>query len=53
MFQYGTSSHNKRRVYVWGNAETGALGTTKYKKQDVSYLQNPKRLSFAEQNHVI
>lgn len=57
VFQYATSSSNKRRVYVWGNAKTGALGVPKLKKREsfdsMKCILYPKRLSFAERYQVL
>lgn len=50
VFQYPVSNERDHRVYVWGLAEHGALGTLKsmsYEK-GISYCARPKRLSFAE-----
>ncbi|KAG5340041.1 RCC1L protein, partial [Acromyrmex charruanus] len=53
IFQYPISRENDRRVYVWGLAEHGALGEPRaLKKNRISYLLKPKRLSFAEQHRV-
>lgn len=46
-----------RRVYVWGNAETGALGYQKSIKKQLlkhtAFVQHPSRLQFAEKWDVI
>ncbi|XP_017774213.1 PREDICTED: Williams-Beuren syndrome chromosomal region 16 protein [Nicrophorus vespilloides] len=57
VFQYVVSDHNRNRIYVWGDARTGALGIQKTKSKEntqrVEYLQSPKRLHFAEMNEII
>ncbi|XP_071627964.1 RCC1-like G exchanging factor-like protein isoform X3 [Temnothorax longispinosus] len=53
IFQYPISQEDDRRVYVWGLAEHGALGELRaLRKNNVSYLSKPKRLSFAERYKV-
>ncbi|XP_076168967.1 RCC1-like G exchanging factor-like protein isoform X1 [Ptiloglossa arizonensis] len=46
VFQY--SINNNSRVYVWGMAEHGALGTMKsiLQEKGISYIAKPKRLPF-------
>lgn len=56
VFQYPISQEDDRRVYVWGLASHGALGEAKAlrKKPDaVSYIERPRRLSFAERYKVV
>ncbi|XP_029167744.1 RCC1-like G exchanging factor-like protein [Nylanderia fulva] len=53
IFQYPISQEDTRRVYVWGLANHGALGEVRtLKKEQLSYLSKPKRLSFAERYKV-
>ncbi|CAL7941709.1 unnamed protein product [Xylocopa violacea] len=54
VFQYPTSNERDHRVYVWGMAEHGALGTLKSVKYEngVSYIPRPKRLVFGEKHDV-
>ncbi|KAJ3642788.1 hypothetical protein Zmor_025543 [Zophobas morio] len=52
VFEYGVSKDSYRRVFVWGNLQTGALGVP-YLKKNRNTLQReclgaPKRLGFAE-----
>lgn len=53
---YKQRSNNNLKVYVWGLAETGALGNDKslkkHKKTNCLFVQHPTRLPFAE-NHKI
>lgn len=55
--RYPLASDSDRRVYVWGLAETGALGYQKsLKKQSMkhtAFVQHPSRLQFAETLDVI
>ena len=54
VFQYPISEVGERRIYVWGLAEHGALGTlgrTK-KDEDVNYIPKPSRLYFGEHHKV-
>lgn len=57
MNRYPLASKTERRVYVWGHAETGALGYQKsLKKQSqkqTAFVQHPSRLQFAETMDVI
>ncbi|KAI4497476.1 hypothetical protein M0802_007487 [Mischocyttarus mexicanus] len=50
IFKYPVSKVDDRRVYVWGLAEHGALGTVERTliKQGVAYLPAPRRLTFGE-----
>ncbi|XP_053610034.1 RCC1-like G exchanging factor-like protein [Plodia interpunctella] len=56
IFQYPVSKTSDRRVYVWGMAETGALGIhlprgnkgKKPYKNNISYAWHPMRSSFGE-----
>lgn len=54
---YPRSSAKDRRVYVWGLAETGALGIQRNLKKatsaHTSIVQHPSRLSFAETLDVV
>ncbi|KAF7279900.1 hypothetical protein GWI33_006605 [Rhynchophorus ferrugineus] len=52
VFQYATSKQNYRRVFAWGNAQTGALGFKGLIDKDVMVLKCPKRLSFGEKFEV-
>lgn len=56
-FNYHKSQRNHLKVYVWGLAETGALGIQKSLKQhkltNCLFVQHPSRLSFAERCEVI
>ncbi|XP_046824004.1 RCC1-like G exchanging factor-like protein [Vespa crabro] len=55
VFKYPISKAGDRRVYVWGLAEHGALGTIEKTlfKQGIAYLPMPRRLTFAEKHKVI
>ncbi|XP_008544821.1 RCC1-like G exchanging factor-like protein [Microplitis demolitor] len=51
IFEYSTSRPSDRRVYVWGLANHGALGTlgrTRALKEGVNFIAKPSRLYFAE-----
>lgn len=49
VFQYPFYKKNDRRLYVWGFAETGALGLgVKETKKRNQVIKTPCRLSFAE-----
>ena len=54
VFQYPVSQEDERRVYVWGLAEHGALGTIdRVRKIDnISFIPKPSRLSFGETHKV-
>ncbi|XP_015183754.1 PREDICTED: Williams-Beuren syndrome chromosomal region 16 protein homolog [Polistes dominula] len=54
VFKYPISKVGDRRVYVWGLAEHGALGTIERTliKQGIAYLPAPRRLTFAERYKV-
>ncbi|XP_043277247.1 RCC1-like G exchanging factor-like protein [Venturia canescens] len=55
VFQYATSQEDYRRVYVWGLAEHGALGTLGKTRivDDVAYIGKPSRLYFGEKHKVV
>ncbi|XP_043672925.1 RCC1-like G exchanging factor-like protein isoform X2 [Vespula pensylvanica] len=55
VFKYPISKGDDRRVYVWGLAEHGALGTIEKTlfKQGIAYLPMPRRLTFAEKHKVV
>lgn len=57
VFKYKTSSPTDRRLYVWGLAETGALGlnTTlkKHSQKQTAFVQHPTRHSFGEKFEII
>lgn len=55
VFKYPISKVGDRRVYVWGLAEHGALGTIDktLSKQGIAYLSAPRRLTFGERYKVI
>ncbi|XP_060534195.1 RCC1-like G exchanging factor-like protein [Cylas formicarius] len=48
VFQYGVSKEAYRRVFAWGNAQTGALGIKGLIDKDVIAAWYPKRFTFAE-----
>ncbi|CAK9828632.1 RCC1-like G exchanging factor-like protein [Anthophora retusa] len=50
VFQYPISSERDHRVYVWGIADHGALGTLKSTiyLNGISFIPRPKRLAFGE-----
>ena len=50
VFQYPVSNERDHRVYVWGMAEHGALGTLKstWHEKGISFVPRPKRLAFGE-----
>lgn len=54
--QHVAKPHRRKRVYVWGNAKTGALGIPQSKKREnmdrVDHLACPKRFGFAEKYNV-
>lgn len=52
VFQYGSSKQNYKRVFAWGNAQTGALGFKGLIDKDVMSLRYPKRLTFGEKFEV-
>lgn len=55
VFQYAVSKENYRRVFSWGNLQTGALGHTFKHCQEKSLkerLEFPKRMGFAERYEV-
>ncbi|XP_068988938.1 RCC1-like G exchanging factor-like protein [Bombus flavifrons] len=54
VFQYPISNEREHRIYVWGLAEHGALGTLKTTifKNGISYIPRPKRLVFGERHDV-
>ena len=54
VFQYPVSKDGDLRVYVWGMAEHGALGTLKTSLQEkgVSYISKPTRLAFGERHDI-
>ncbi|KAF3429099.1 hypothetical protein E2986_06589 [Frieseomelitta varia] len=54
VFRYSISDERDHRVYVWGLADHGALGTLKTTKFDksISYIPKPKRLVFGEKHDV-
>lgn len=51
------SKRNNLKVYVWGLAETGALGIQrslkKHKQMNCLFVQHPSRLSFGEKYEVL
>lgn len=51
VFQYPISHGGDRRVYVWGLAEHGALGTIERVRtiDNISFIAKPSRLRFGEQ----
>lgn len=55
-FNYKAKRHHLK-IYVWGLAETGALGIQKslkhHKQANCSFVQHPSRLAFGERNDVI
>ena len=62
LIYFSENSHKKpkrsqNRVYVFGLAETGALGIQhslkKHKERQTSFVQHPSRLSFGEKNQVL
>ncbi|XP_051162867.1 RCC1-like G exchanging factor-like protein [Leptopilina boulardi] len=55
VFQYPISESSDRRVYVWGLAEHGALGTIdRVQKIDyISFIPKPSRLTFGEIFNVV
>ncbi|XP_066593318.1 RCC1-like G exchanging factor-like protein [Prorops nasuta] len=55
IFSYPTSQPGEHRVYVWGLAEHGGLGTIEHTRhiKGIAYVPMPKRLSFGEFNKVI
>ncbi|ENN74303.1 hypothetical protein YQE_09274, partial [Dendroctonus ponderosae] len=48
VFQYGPSKKDYKRVFSWGNVQTGALGLMGLIDKDRPMLHSPKRLGFAE-----
>ncbi|OAD54859.1 Williams-Beuren syndrome chromosomal region 16 protein like protein [Eufriesea mexicana] len=54
VFQYPVSNERDHRVYVWGLADHGALGTLKSTMYEngVSYIPKPKRLAFGEKHDI-
>ncbi|KZC14464.1 PREDICTED: Williams-Beuren syndrome chromosomal region 16 protein homolog [Dufourea novaeangliae] len=54
VFQYPVSDAKDHRIYVWGMAEHGALGTLKqtFHMEGVAYMPRPKRLSFGERHRI-
>lgn len=54
VFQYPISKRGDHRVYVWGMAEHGALGTLKSPlvEKGISYISKPQRLTFGETHEV-
>ncbi|CAD1473829.1 unnamed protein product, partial [Heterotrigona itama] len=54
VFRYSISDERDHRVYVWGLADHGALGTLKTTMFDkgISYIPKPKRLVFGERHDV-
>lgn len=56
VFDYGASKKTYKRVFVFGNARTGALGVPYMNKRDhtkdIECYRHPKRLGFAEKNDV-
>lgn len=54
VFQYPVSKDGDLRVYVWGMAEHGALGTLKTSLQEkgVLYISKPTRLGFGERHAI-
>ncbi|KAK2580342.1 hypothetical protein KPH14_001239 [Odynerus spinipes] len=55
VFKYPISKEGDRRVYVWGLAEHGALGTIEKTsiKKGVACLAVPRRLTFGEKYKVV
>lgn len=55
-FDYKATRHHLK-IYVWGLAETGALGIQKslkqHKQSNCTFVQHPSRLAFGERNEVI
>ncbi|KAJ8955396.1 hypothetical protein NQ318_003494 [Aromia moschata] len=56
VFQYTVSKKEYRRVFAWGNLQTGALGIPALKRNEsidkLYYLQSPKRIGFGEKFEV-
>lgn len=53
VFEYA-SKRETQRVYVWGLADTGALGLADYHVKKNKYIiKHPKRLPFGEYHKVI
>ncbi|KAJ8983527.1 hypothetical protein NQ317_012018 [Molorchus minor] len=56
VFQYSVSKEGYRRVFAWGNIQTGALGIQYIKRNEnpekVAYIKNPKRIGFGEKFQV-
>lgn len=54
VFQYPISNERDHRVYVWGMADHGALGTLKSTifEDGIAYIPKPKRLSFGEKHDI-
>lgn len=52
VFDYGVSTETYRRVFVWGNLQSGALGIPYLKRNENTLrrenIEVPKRLGFAE-----
>uniref|UniRef100_A0A0C9PLF0 Wbscr16_0 protein n=2 Tax=Fopius arisanus TaxID=64838 RepID=A0A0C9PLF0_9HYME len=56
VFQYPVAQPGDRRVYVWGLADHGGLGTlgrTKKSSADFNYIAKPSRLTFGEWHKVV
>ncbi|XP_018573129.1 RCC1-like G exchanging factor-like protein isoform X2 [Anoplophora glabripennis] len=57
VFQYTVSKKNYRRVFAWGNLETGALGVpyveNNKNKDIIRCLSFPRRITFGEQFEVV
>ncbi|XP_044734121.1 RCC1-like G exchanging factor-like protein [Chrysoperla carnea] len=51
-FEYTSKSSLRNRVYVFGRAETGALGIKINGLKGCQYLKSPKRSTFAELNEI-
>lgn len=55
VYEYAVSKKSYNRVFVFGNALTGALGipfTHAQTKNRIEYFYKPKRLGFAEKFEV-
>ncbi|XP_012278458.1 RCC1-like G exchanging factor-like protein isoform X2 [Orussus abietinus] len=54
VFQYPVSEPGDHRVYVWGLAEHGALGSTSrvLRENNIAYIAKPSRLYFGEYHKV-
>ncbi|XP_033209624.1 RCC1-like G exchanging factor-like protein [Belonocnema kinseyi] len=55
IFQYPVGQEDDRRIYVWGLAEHGALGTIDRVRtiDNISFIPKPSRLKFGETHKVV